>query len=110
MLPTKADGRRRPFFPAYMFVRCDLLLVDVGKLQWVPGLRRIVGFAGRPARVPDDAIALIRTKLAEIEAQGGLPAHGFKPGERVVIEGGPLAGLDGIFVGPRGPAERVAFW
>ncbi|PKO22686.1 MAG: hypothetical protein CVU38_07990 [Chloroflexi bacterium HGW-Chloroflexi-1] len=45
--------------------------------------------------------------LRKIEAQGGLPTHHFKPGDEVIIEEGPLAGLSGIFQGPLGPAERV---
>jgi len=70
-------------------------------------LRQMVAFAGRPAVVPDDAIALLRANLQQIEEQGGLPTHGFKPGDVVVIDQGPLAGLRGVFQGPLGPAERV---
>ena len=46
-------GRARPFFPAYFFVRCDLAVVGIENLQWIPGLRRILSFDGRPAVVPD---------------------------------------------------------
>ena len=57
--------------------------------------------------VPDDAIQVIEAGLREIEAAGGVPQHRFKPGDAVVIEEGPLAGLRGVFQGPLGPAERV---
>ena len=57
--------------------------------------------------VPDKAIELIEAGLREIEAAGGLPQHPFKPGDTVVIDQGPLAGLRGIFQGPVGAAERV---
>ncbi|MGC8779831.1 MAG: transcription termination/antitermination protein NusG [Anaerolineae bacterium] len=107
LLPTAADERIQPLFPSYLFVRCDLEVVSVASLQWIPGLRRIVSFDGRPAVVPDAAIALIRSRLRQIEEQGGLPTHNFKPGDEVVIDEGPLAGLRGIFQGPLGPAERV---
>lgn len=107
LLPTKIGERIQPLFPAYLFVHCDLEQVDIGNLQWVPGLRRIVGFGGRPTVVPDAAIDLVSSNLEQIEAQGGLPTHHFKPGDAVVIDQGPLAGLRGIFKGPLGPAERV---
>jgi transcriptional antiterminator RfaH len=107
MLPPRRDGRPQPLFPAYLFLRCEMETVGVDSLQWVPGLRRIVTFGGRQATVPDDAVTLIRSQLDQIEAQGGLPKHMFKPGDEVVIDGGPLAGLRGVFQGPVGPVERV---
>jgi transcriptional antiterminator RfaH len=107
LLPSRPGKRIQPLFPAYLFVYCDLEQVDVAKLQWVPGLQRIVSFGGRPAVVPGDAIDLMRSNLQQIEAQGGLPRHGFNPGDPVVIDQGPLSGLRGIFQGPLGPAERV---
>jgi transcriptional antiterminator RfaH len=107
MLPALKDGRARPFFPAYMFVHCDLEAVGIGTLRWIPGLRRILSFAGRPAVVPDDAIELVRAKMQEIDAQGGLPRHSFQVGDRVVLDKGPLSGMSGIFQGPTGPVERV---
>lgn len=107
LLPTQPSELLQPLFPSYLFIYCDLEVVSVSSLQWIPGLRRIVAFAGRPAIVPDSAIALIRSQLRMIEAQGGLPTHNFKPGDAVIIDEGPLTGLRGIFQGPMGPAERV---
>jgi len=112
-LPRVTERRRgepprvRPFFPGYLFVRADLEAVGISALQWVPGVCRLVAFGGVPARVPEAAIALIRRQLAQIEAQGGFPRMRFRPGERVRVREGPLAGLEGIFEGPAGPAERV---
>lgn len=107
LLPARADGRPAPLFPTYLFVNCDLADIDMDLLQWIPGLRRILTLGGKPAVVPDGAIQVIETGLREIEAAGGLLQHRFKPGDTVVIEEGPLAGLRGIFQGPLGPAERV---
>jgi transcription antitermination factor NusG len=81
--------------------------VNVDELHFLPGLRRIVAFAGRPAVVSETAVALMTQELAEIEAAGGILKHQFKPGDTVVIDSGPLAGLRGVFQGPLGPAERV---
>jgi len=107
LLPDRQTGRSKPFFPCYLFARCDLASVGLTTLNWVPGLRRILSFAGRPVIVPDEAVDLIESGLQQIEAQGGLPGHPFKPGDEVVIEAGPLAGLRAVFQGPLGPAERV---
>lgn len=107
LLPSRPGGRLHPLFPAYIFVRCDLNVVGIVNLRWVPGLRRILSFGGQPAVVPDEAIRMIQEELQEIEAAGGLLKHRFKPGDTVVIDSGPLAGLRGIFQGPVGPVERV---
>jgi transcriptional antiterminator RfaH len=111
MLPLAKGGRAEPLFPTYLFICCDLETIDIAQLQWVPGLSHILAFGGKAAVVPEDAILLIRTRLAEAiargAAQGELSLHEFQPGEEVVIEAGPLAGMRGIFQGPAGAAERV---
>ena len=106
-LPATLRQPSRPLFPNYVFVHCDLEAVGLSSLKWIPGLRRILSFSGAPAVVPEEAIALIEEELRRIEATGGLPRHSFKPGDEVVVDSGPLAGLRGIFQGPVGPTERV---
>jgi len=96
-----------PFFPSYLFVHVDFTQVGLSAVQWTPGLRRIVAFDDTPARVPEQAVEYIRRKVMEINGVGGLPGHNFKPGDRVVIRSGPLAGLHAVFEGPMKPAERV---
>ena len=105
--PPVPQGRPQPLFPSYLFVRCDLSEVNVDLLQFLPGLRRIVAFAGKPAVISQDAIEMMTRELDEIEAAGGVLKHSFKPGDTVVIDSGPLAGLRGVFQGPLGPSERV---
>ncbi len=112
-LPTVRAVRPRPgyttvpLFPSYLFARLDLECIELSAILWTPGLRTIVTFNHQPAVVPDDVIAFIRQRVDEINSVGGLPSHPFKPGDRVRIRSGPLAGLEGIFEGPTGPAERV---
>jgi len=98
--------RVRTLFPTYLFVRVDLDVVGRSLLQWTPGLRGIVAFGGVPARMPDEAVALVRRQLARLEAAGGFTQARFQVGERVRVKEGPLAGLEAVFEGP-GPAERV---
>ncbi len=105
--PAGAEQRPQALFPSYLFVRCNLAELVVDQIQFLPGLRRIVSFGGKPAVVSEDAVALMARELAEIEAAGGILKHSFKPGDTVIIDSGPLAGLRGVFQGPLGPAERV---
>ena len=112
-LPTVRELRQRrrreyaPFFPCYLFARVDFEQVSYSTVAWTPGLRRVVAFGDRLAVMPDEAIEMIRQRLAEIEAQGGLPTYGFQPGDEVRIKDGPLRGLHAVFEGPMGPEERV---
>ena len=99
--------KQRSLFPCYLFVQADLEVTGLSVLRWTPGLRRVVAFGGEPARVPPEAIKLVRKRLAQLEAAGGFPQSQFRPGDTVRIKKGPLAGLEAVFEGPLGPAERV---
>jgi transcription antitermination factor NusG len=107
LLVARPAERVVPLFPSYLFVQCDLAITGISGLEWVPGLCRVLSFDGKPAVVPDEAIEMIRAELRRIDEQGGLALHPFKPGDEVIVEEGPLAGLRGVFQGPVGPAERV---
>ncbi len=96
-----------PLFPSYVFVRVDFAQLDMRLLRHTPGVRTLVQFDNRPAVVPDEAIAFIRERVEAINNVGGIPPHDFKPGDKVYISSGPLAGLEAIFEGPLGPAKRV---
>ena len=97
----------RPFFPNYLFARFSLDEVGHSAIAWTPGLRSLVTFDSRPATVPDEAVALVRQHLQRITGQGGLPSHGFQPGDEVRFASGPLQGLYAVFEGPLTPSERV---
>ena len=107
LLAARPTERAVALFPSYLFVHCDLETTGISALEWLPGLCRVLSFEGKPAVVPDQAIEMIRAELRRIEEAGGLPRHPFKPGDEVIVEKGPLAGLRGVFQGPVGPAERV---
>ena len=100
-------GRKRPFFPCYLFFKVDLDQVGLLGVQWTPGLRRVIAFDDRPVPLRDEVIGLIRRKLESLDAAGGWTAHGFHPGETVRISDGPFQGMLAIFDGPSKPCERV---
>ena len=109
-LPTiqvRKNGKRKtePFFSCYLFVCMDLADALPG-VRWTPGLRRVVSFGGEPAAVPDDAISLIRRRVAEM---GELDYSGcrFKSGERVVIKDGPLKHFEATFDRALSSQERA---
>jgi transcription antitermination factor NusG len=81
-----------PLFPGYVFVH--LALQNRLKVLQVPGVACLVGFAGRPAALPDEEFVKIRGLLK----QGLLaePHPYLKAGQRVRVRSGPLAGMEGI--------------
>ena len=96
-----------PFFTCYLFARVDPNSPDFLSLRWTPGLRSIVRFGGKVARVPDEVITRIKERLAQLEQAGYSESSRFKHGERVRIEAGPLEGLEAIFDRTISPTGRV---
>jgi len=83
---------RMPLFPGYVFVH--LALQNRLRVLQVPGVACLVGFAGRPAAVPEEEFAKIRSFL-----QQGLcaqPHPYLQTGRRVRVHSGPLRGVEGI--------------
>jgi transcriptional antiterminator RfaH len=104
---SRGQMRAAPLFPGYLFVELDLDQTEASAINNTPGVIRLVAFGGAPKPVPARVIEALQARLAEIDAQGGLPQHPFKEGDRVRLKDGPLAGLEAVFVGPMRPAERV---
>ena len=97
---TRYGRRKKPFFPCYVFGRIDLNAMGISRIQWTPGLRRIVAFDDQPVPLPDEVIELVQWRLGEIEAAGDWPIHHFKPGDTVRINDGPFRNMQAIFDGP----------
>jgi len=93
---------RPPLFVGYCFVAVEL--------QWhaahkAAGLFGLILDGSKPARVPDDVIARLRSR--ERDGLIELPSPElFRPGDTVRILHGPLAGHLALFAGMR-PRERV---
>jgi transcription antitermination factor NusG len=97
--PTVAERRRysdrvavvqAPVFPGYVFCRLDVQQ-KVPVLS-SPAVEYIVGFAGRHVVVPEEEIEGVRRA---VEA-GAHTRHYLNAGQRIRIEHGALAGLEGI--------------
>ncbi|HKV63629.1 MAG TPA: UpxY family transcription antiterminator [Candidatus Acidoferrum sp.] len=83
-----------PLFPGYVFVH--LALQNRLDVLQVPGVARLVGYAGRPVAVPEDEFARIREFLKKgLHAE---PHPHLTIGRRVRVRSGPLEGAEGIVI------------
>ena len=103
----RGAGGRQPLFPGYLFVESEPASFVRSAVDGQPGVVRTVAVDHVPCRVEAAVVEALRARVAAVNAQGGLPAHPFKPGDAVRLTQGPLAGLEAVFVGPTTPAERV---
>lgn len=88
----------RPLFPGYVFVR--LALRDRLQVLQVPGVARLVGFAGRPEALPSAEIETLREALS---SAARVEPHPFlRIGRRVRVNRGPFQGMEGILVRGKG--------
>ena len=96
----------RPYFPCYLFAYADLEVVGMSRLNWTPGMRHVVGFAGAPACVDARVVDAIRQR---VEHPLALDEHGerMEYGDSVVITAGPFQDVDAIFDRRLSSAGRV---
>ncbi len=108
--PTYLERRRysdrikavqTPVFPGYIFCRLD----PQRKLPVIsaPAVEYIVSFGNEPMPVPEKQIEAIRS----VVAAGGTPTEYLSIGQRVRIEYGSLAGVEGILVRRTGSTRLV---
>jgi transcription antitermination factor NusG len=86
---------REPVFPGYLFCRLDVT-ARLLPLYTTPGFRRILGVGRWPCAVPEQEIEGIRRIVESGMEAETVPMP--KAGERVRLETGPLAGLEGTLV------------
>lgn len=96
-----------PLFPRYLFVKADLGVTAVSRINATEGVARLVSFGGAPLAVPGEIVRGLYERVAALNSEGGLVEHGFQAGEMVAVVGGPLCGLEAIFLGPMEPNQRV---
>lgn len=92
----KAQMVVEPMFARYLFVKLDS---SMHGRSWTPirstlGVRALVQFGGRPARVSDALITWLRGREAEVP-----PQHLFTTGDRVEVVDGPFKGFEAMVTG-----------
>jgi len=92
-----------PLFPGYVFVH--LALQSRLQVLQVPGVACLVGFAGRPAPVPEQDFERTRGYLNKgLRAE---PHPYLTVGRRLRLKSGPLAGAQGILLRRKGNFRLV---
>ena len=101
----KSDRVIRPFFPRYLFVRLDLACNGWRAIRSTIGVNNIVCFGEQPAPLPVGVIDALQAQ--ETEGVIELINNAIKPGDNVVVLGGPFARQMGLCVSVS-DNERVA--
>ncbi len=105
-LPRARELRRRagqrvsvvaPMFPRYLFIHLDQEFDNWGPIRSTLGVVSIVRFGQVPACVPDALIAMLRAR-EDPEGVQTIERELFRPGIRVRVMAGSLAGYEGIFL------------
>jgi transcriptional antiterminator RfaH len=96
-VPSSLSGKAtyiiKPLFPGYIFARFvvnDLM----HKICYTRGITRILSSEGRPIPIDDEIIASIKSQEEDSYIK---LKDGFKSGDKIMIDSGPLRHLTGIF-------------
>ncbi len=93
-----------PLFPGYCFARFNVAL-HYKAVHYAHGVRGLVSFGVSPARVEDEAIYSIKSRI-----EGDfivIPPPAFQAGQSVRIQDGPFEGLEAIFEREMPAQQRV---
>jgi transcription elongation factor/antiterminator RfaH len=94
----------KPFFQRYLFARFDLEKW-LHKVCFTRGVQNVVSFGGVPSSIDAEVIEFFRSRADD----NGLIKLGeeFKPGDKVMMKGGMLDSLVGVFEREMNDSERV---
>jgi transcriptional antiterminator RfaH len=113
-LPRIRSRRRRlgkyvslvePMFPRYLFVHLSDETDNWGPIRSTVGVANLVRFGELPAKVPDNLVQALRSRDDDLGVQQYAPPE-LRPGDRIRIVEGAMAGYEGIFHARTG-RERV---
>jgi transcriptional antiterminator RfaH len=104
----ESNGRRATacscaLFPRYMFARF-ILASMLHNVRYTRGVQSVVAFGGTCTPVEDDVIAFCRTLVTD---DGYLTIPPATDGDEVIITGGPLRDLIGLYDRRLSGAQRV---
>jgi len=93
-----------PLFPGYLFARFSLDM-HLRAVSYATGVRKIVEFGSGPVELDATMIDAIKERLRD----GYVTPHSerFKMGQLLHIKGGPLAGLEAVFMREMTGRNRV---
>lgn len=95
----------KPLFPRYIFAKFNASK-QLAKISFTRGVHHVVSFGGQPTPVEEDVIKIIS---ARIDEKGFVKlGEDLKPGDKVVIKGGPLRDFQGVFERELNDNERIS--
>lgn len=92
-------------FPRYLFVSLDDGVDNWMGIRSTRGVKQLVSFNGRPARVPVEIIDQLQQEMGEQDSLD-LTANRYQPNQKVRIVEGPFSGYEALFSSTRGE-DRV---
>src|SRR5947209_5683050 len=93
----------RPLFPGYVF--CNVFRTNRLPVLKIPGVLHFVGFGGEPAPIPTHEITAVRKML---QSPYPITLHPIlKTGQGVIIEDGPLRGLEAVVEASEDPCRGM---
>jgi len=98
--------RVEALFPRYLFVAADPQATSLAVVRSTRGCVGLVRFGAEPAQVPERVIAQIQRRASAGDGVVELDTPALRPGQRVRILDGPLAGVEAVFKSREG-ADRV---
>jgi transcriptional antiterminator RfaH len=93
-----------PLFPGYFFAQFDIQK-HYRIVSYARGVHKIVEFGLKPAEVNESMIETIKANLED--GYVTLKPERFRKGQIVYINGGPLTGLEAVFVQEMPAQKRV---
>ncbi len=92
----RRDGRVKPFFPGYLFLKFDKDKY-FHTIKYTQGVRKIVSNDEGPIPVPEWIIKDLKSREENGLIKLGRKAKQLKTGDKVIIDEGPFKGWVGIF-------------
>ena len=108
VMSRRKDRRKKilvPLIPGYVFVRSPLDAEEYHRIIKTVGVVRIVSVKGRPVPADDQEISSLMI-LDGTDRTVQNRAY-MRKGDRVMIMDGPLKGLTGFYLRPKGKTDRV---
>ena len=96
LCPGPTKGIWKALFPTYMFCHLDPESSVWPVVRWAPGMRYFLNCDGVPSRVPQSLVDYLRQRVSQWSETGG--ARRLTQGDKVVVLGGPFAGIEGSFL------------
>lgn len=97
-----------PFFSSYFFLQANLHEIAVSRINTSPGVLKLLDFGSGPLSVPQTVIEMLQEELSQPGASSRNISHQqLLPGDAVRITGGPLEGLNAVFIESLTSGERA---